>query len=113
METVNHTLRGVLPHPKTGVDFVRLEMLKKESSPIALVWYKTSHETKEKGARIDLDKQVFLDDFGTVDRGAFANEARLIVRFLHGLSSKTHTKMKKSKASKKKTVLTAGSSFTA
>ncbi len=83
METVGYELRGVVPPSSTGIRFVRLEMTRGEFSPLALVWYTLPSDTQERGARIDLQKQIFIDDFGENDRGSFGAEARLIVSFLN------------------------------
>jgi hypothetical protein len=90
MEKLTYFLTGVIPHSEmTGVDFTRIEMLEYETSPLALVWYRTFRDPAERGARIDLQKQVFLDDFesGTIDRNAFAAEAHLIVQFVHSIAA--------------------------
>jgi hypothetical protein len=84
METTSYQLIGVVPHSNTtGIDFIRLEMPKYESSSLAVVWYRLSKSSEERGARIDLQKQVFLDDFENFDRGSLNAEARLIVQFVH------------------------------
>ena len=69
----------------SGFDFRRIEMLDEDGSPIALVWYgSTPSSDKEWGARIDLQKQVFLDDFvGDVDRLQLRDCARKIVQFIY------------------------------
>jgi hypothetical protein len=84
METIAYELRGMIPHSEiTGVDFIRVELLRRERSPLAVVWYKMQGSTEERGARIDLDKQVFLDDFGSFDRGTLNAEAQLIVHLVY------------------------------
>jgi hypothetical protein len=84
METMTYELLGNIPHSEmTGIDFVRIEMLRNERSPLAVVWYRMKGGTEERGARIDLDKQVFLDDFGSFERAALNAEAQLIVHFVH------------------------------
>lgn len=83
METIRYELRDIVPHSQsTGVDFVRLEM-PRESSPLALVWYTNATTSEERGSRIDLHKQAFLDDFGNVDRSLLSAEAKLIVNFVN------------------------------
>ncbi len=86
MTTVSVSLKDVLPeHMRAGFDFKRIELMDDDSSPLALVWYTTSNDpTSEIGARLDLDKQAFLDDFGMHDRLEFRPAARQIVEFLHG-----------------------------
>ena len=66
---VIHSLEEVLPEYKlSGIAFNRIELLEEEASPLALVWYTGLGGTRgESAARIDIQKQVFLDDFGTVD----------------------------------------------
>ena len=83
---INVSLKDVLPeHVRAGLDFKRIELMEEDSSPLALVWYTTlSDPHREIGARIDLDKQAFLDDFGSHDRLEFRPAARQIVEFLHG-----------------------------
>ena len=84
---VNLSLEGVMPeYEGTGFEFHRIEMMEDEGSPLALVWYTTlgQHPRKELAARIDLQKQVFLDDFGNIDRAKFDLAARQIVLFVHG-----------------------------
>jgi hypothetical protein len=71
----------------TGIDFVRLEFLRSEPSPLALVWYRMPDSTEERGARIDLQKQVFLDDFGPFERGKLNAEAQLIVHLVHSYAT--------------------------
>jgi hypothetical protein len=84
MDTITYELGALVPHSETtGVDFVRLEMSKYEHSPLALVWYTTAANPRERGARIDLQKQAFLDDFDDINRGSLNAEARLIVQFVH------------------------------
>lgn len=85
--TVKYNLRAVVPESQLGVAFVDIEMLTAEDSPLAVVWYTTGQEPfKEKGARIDLEKQAFLDDFGTVSREQLRATARLIVKFVHSIT---------------------------
>jgi hypothetical protein len=95
METDIYYLAGRVPDSKVaGIHFVRLEMPRSaESSPLALVWYTSSGNTEERGSRIDLQKQVFLDDFDDYDRASLEAEAKLIVRFVHSLtqSSRPHS----------------------
>ena len=79
------SLRDVIPEfVPAGFDFRRIEMLDEEDAPIALVWYASSpNSPKEWGARIDLHKQAFLDDFvGDVDRLELRDCARKIVLFV-------------------------------
>jgi len=91
METVKHELmHAVPPSVSTGVTFVSLEQAVSESLPLALVWYTTRDNSTPRAARIDIDKQVFLDDFGPIDRSALVNEAELIVNFLSALDTR-HT----------------------
>jgi hypothetical protein len=88
METVIYELAGRVPDSKAaGIHFVRLEM-PAESSPLALVWYTSSGNAEERGSRIDLQKQVFLDDFDDYDRASLDAEAKLIVRLVHSLTSR-------------------------
>ena len=83
METITYELRGVIPHSTlTGVDFQRIEMPAHEYLPLALVWYTLRGETEERGSRIDLDKQVFLDSFGEFENSGFNAEAQLVVQFV-------------------------------
>lgn len=89
METVKHDLaQAVPPSVSTGVTFVSLEQAVSESLPLALVWYTTRDNSQQRAARIDIDKQVFLDDFGPVDRSLLTNEAELIVNFLSALDTR-------------------------
>ena len=85
MTTVNVSLNEILrDHAQAGFDFKRIELLDDDVSPLAVVWYTTpSDPNMEIGARIDLDKQAFLDDFGTHDRLEFRPAAREIVEFLY------------------------------
>ncbi len=94
METVIYELAGRVPDSKAaGIHFVRLEMPRFESSPLALVWYTSSGNAEEHGSRIDLQEQVFLDDFDDYDRASLDAEAKLIVRLVHSLtqSSRPHS----------------------
>lgn len=86
METVTYGLEGVIPSSKAKVEFLRIELLKNEASPLATVWFRGPDDTHERGARIDLQKQIFLDDFGKVSRSELMAEARLIVSFLYKFS---------------------------
>jgi hypothetical protein len=80
METISYPLHGVVPHSEINrVEFTRIEVLKHESSPLAVVWYRVGEEPREKGARIDLQKQAFLDDIGDTDRTELSAQAHLIV----------------------------------
>ena len=85
MTTVSVSLKEILrDHARAGFDFKRIELMDDDVSPLALVWYTTlSDPGKEIGARIDLDKEAFLDDFGTHDRLEFRPAAREIVEFLY------------------------------
>jgi len=80
------SLQNVVPElVPAGFDFRRIEMLDEEAAPIALVWYATApNSPKEWGARIDLHKQAFLDDFaGNVDRLQLRDCARKIAFFVY------------------------------
>ena len=67
-----------------GFEFRRIELMEEEGSPLALVWYTTLRDPREEiGARIDLQKQVFLDDFGNLDRSKFNFAAQQIVLLVH------------------------------
>lgn len=84
MNTVTYALGGLVPvSESTGVRFVRLEMAESEYSPLALVWYLLPNDNAEHGARLDLQKRVFLDGFGPSGPGTFGAEAQLIVTFLN------------------------------
>jgi hypothetical protein len=62
-------------------------MAKSEYLPLAVVWYTTpGNPAAQRGARIDLQKQIFLDDFAQFDRSSFSHEARQIVAFVHSLA---------------------------
>ena len=82
METVTYDLRGVLPGSFANVEFLRIEVPKSEPIPLALVWFNTPDNPRERGVRIDLQKQIFLDDFGALGRDSLRNQAREIVEFL-------------------------------
>lgn len=85
MNTIIYALGSVIPPSRhaTGIHFVQLEMMQSEYSPLAVVWYTVDGEAELRGARIDLQKRAFLDDFGPNDRSGFGAEARLIVDFLN------------------------------
>ncbi len=86
METIIYDLSSRVPASKAaGIHFVRLEMPVFESSPLALVWYMSSGNVQERGSRIDLQKQVFLDDLDNHDRASFDAEAKLIVQLVNSL----------------------------
>jgi hypothetical protein len=88
MDTVIYELAGRVPDSKmAGIHFVRLEMARFESSPLALVWYTSSENAEERGSRIDLQKQAFLDDFDQYDRGSLDAEAKLIVQLVNSLTA--------------------------
>ncbi len=91
METVTYDLRGVLPGSSAKVEFLRIEVPKSEPIPLALVWFNTPDNPEERGVRIDLQKQIFLDNFGAVDRESLRNRAREIVDFL--FSSQAHERI--------------------
>ncbi|MDQ2711697.1 MAG: hypothetical protein M3Y72_01980 [Acidobacteriota bacterium] len=93
METVTYDLRGVLPDSFADVEFLRLELPKSKPIPLGLVWFTTPDSQEERGARIDLQKQVFLDDFGLASRESLCNQARMIVEFsrVHRLARKILT----------------------
>ena len=82
---INVSLKDVLPdYAQTGFEFRRIELVEEEGFPLGLVWYTRSRDPQaETGARIDLQKQVFLDDFGDEDRSKFNAAAQEIVLFLH------------------------------
>jgi hypothetical protein len=83
METISYPLHGAVPPSETsGVNFIRIELLRHESSPLAVVWYTVRNEARERGARFDLQKQIFLDDIGDIDRSELSAEAHLIVAHL-------------------------------
>jgi hypothetical protein len=92
METITYELAGLVPESNSegiraaGIKFVRLEMAI-ESSPLALVWYTVSGSAAVRGSRIDLEKQVFLDNFGDCDRGSLNAEAKWIVRYVNSTRS--------------------------
>jgi hypothetical protein len=90
MNTATFDLHNVIPHSEgTDIDFVRIEMLRGEYSPLAVVWYRTPDQPEPTGARIDLQKQAFLDDFGSVDRAMLNAEAKLIVHFVRDCLQRT------------------------
>lgn len=92
METTTYELGAVVPFSvTTGVRFIRLEMARNEFFPLAIVWYTSNVNPSEQGARIDLQKQVFLDDPGGTDRSTFGAEAALIVAFLHARATERAT----------------------
>ena len=79
---ISSNLENVLSaYKQSGFNFLRIERLD-EHSPLALVWYTLAGNDKEIGARIDLHKQVFLDEFGVHDRAKLAHAAALIVKHL-------------------------------
>jgi len=89
METQTYDLSEVIPISlATGVRFVRLEVPKYESLPLGLVWYTIWDTHEERGARIDLQKQAFLDDFGEIDRSELNAEAKLVVNFMASLATR-------------------------
>lgn len=88
METLSYDLADAVPRSATGVRLTRLEMAKDVSLPLALVWFTTWTDQQERGARIDLQKQAFLDDFGDVGRELMRGEAEMIVSFLSSLSTR-------------------------
>jgi hypothetical protein len=89
METLTYDLSEIVPISlATGVKFARLEIPKYESLALGLVWYTIWDEHQERGARIDLQKQAFLDDFGEIERGKLNAEARLVVNFISSLSTR-------------------------
>ena len=88
METRSYDLSLELSKPShKGVRFLRIEMAGAGFSPLALVWYELpDHSYREHGARIDLQKQVFLDDLNGISRELYEEEARAIVAFCANLS---------------------------
>ena len=84
----NVNLKDALPeHVQAGFEFRRIELLDEEGFPLGLVWYKDPKDPKpESGARIDLHKQCFLDDFGSVDRLTLKPAAEQIVLLLNRLA---------------------------
>jgi hypothetical protein len=89
METISYDLRGVVPtSTATGVKITRLEIPKYEATPIVMVWYTIWDDREERGARIDLHKQIFLDNFGDVDKSHLNAEARLVVNFMSSLATR-------------------------
>ena len=89
METISYDLQGVVPMSMaTGVKITRLEIPKHGNTPLVLVWYTVWDDLQERGARIDLHKQVFLDDFGDIDRANLNAEARLVVNFMSSLATR-------------------------
>jgi hypothetical protein len=84
---ISNNLENVLiAYKNSGLNFLRIERLD-EDSPLALVWYTLAGSDKEIGARIDLHKQAFLDEFGVHDRAEMAPAARLIVEHLQSQST--------------------------
>ena len=81
MKSVN--LTDILDeYPPAGLKFLRVELSDEESAPIGVVWCQELPGGPERGARIDLQKQTFLDDFGSYDRAKLGPAARTIVSHL-------------------------------
>lgn len=90
MEIVSYQLHGVVPSSvSAGVEFRRLEMARHGASPLAIVWY-AAPGGGEAGARLDLDKEAFLDDFGETGREALALAAHKISEFAYSVATSRH-----------------------
>jgi hypothetical protein len=89
METISYDLQAMVPmSTATGVKITRLEIPKYGATPLVMVWYTIWDDRQERGARIDLHKQVFLDNFGDIDKSNLNAEARLVVNFMSSLATR-------------------------